>query len=151
MEIGQQTDLVNLDQTVPGSPRPVEKTNMDVEMSESESVQGEKKMECETENQSKTSQELPEKKMDDKDANVPELLNTISDIVDPHLDTSTDPVDDGLINEIAKKAENEDRMTFCIEKPTELMIPVTSSGQTSELLVVHPVCAFAALLTWNML
>lgn len=62
MEIGQQTDLVNLDQTVPGSPRPVEKTNMDVEMSESESVQGEKKMECETENQSKTSQELPEKK-----------------------------------------------------------------------------------------
>lgn len=143
MEIGQQTDLVNLDQTVPGSPRPVEKTNMDVEMSESESVQGEKKMECETENQSKTSQELPEKKMDDKDANVPELLNTISDIVDPHLDTSTDPVDDGLINEIAKKAENEDRMTFCIEKPTELMIPVTSSGQTSELLVVHPVCAFA--------
>lgn len=73
---------------MPGSPRPVEKTNMDVEMSESESVQGEKKMECETENQSKTSQdltgvqELPEKKMDDKDDNVPELLNTISDIVD---------------------------------------------------------------------
>lgn len=149
MDFGQQTDLVNLDQTVPGSPKPQEKTEMDVEMSGSESVQGEKNMECETENQSKTSQdstsiqEPPELKMDDKDYSVPEVLNTISDIVDPHLDTSTDPVDDGLINKIAKKAENEDRMTFCIEKPTEFMIPVTSSGQTSELLVVHPVCAFA--------
>lgn len=149
MEFGQQTDLVNLDQTVPGSPKPQEKTEMDVEMSGSESLQGEKNMECETENQSKTSedstsiQEPPEMKKNDKDDSVPDVLNTISDIVDPHLDTSTDPVDDGLIIEIAKKAENEDRMTFCIEKPTEFMIPVTSSGQTSELLVVHPVCAFA--------
>lgn len=134
---------------MPGSPKPQEKTEMDVEMSGSESLQGEKNMECETENQSKTSedstsiQEPPEMKKNDKDDSVPEVLNTISDIVDPHLDTSTDPVHDGLINEIAKKAENEDRMTFCIEKPTEFMIPVTSSGQTSELLVVHPVCAFA--------
>lgn len=134
---------------MPGSPKPQEKTEMDVEMSGSESLQGEKNMECETENQSKTSedstsiQEPPEMKKNDKDDSVPDVLNTISDIVDPHLDTSTDPVDDGLIIEIAKKAENEDRMTFCIEKPTEFMIPVTSSGQTSELLVVHPVCAFA--------
>lgn len=115
---------------------------MDVEMSESESVQGEKKMECEIENQLKISQEFFEKKMDDKDVNVSELLNIILDIVDFYLDILIDFVDDGLINEIVKKVENEDRMIFCIEKFIELMIFVISFGQILEFLVVYLVCVF---------
>lgn len=115
---------------------------MDVEMSESESVQGEKKLECEIENQLKISQEFFEKKMDDKDVNVSELLNIILDIVDFYLDILIDFVDDGLINEIVKKVENEDRMIFCIEKFIELMIFVISFGQILEFLVVYLVCVF---------
>lgn len=115
---------------------------MDVEMSESESVQGEKKMECEIENQLKISREFFEKKMDDKDVNVSELLNIILDIVDFYLDILIDFVDDGLINEIVKKVENEDRMIFCIEKFIELMIFVISFGQILEFLVVYLVCVF---------
>lgn len=115
---------------------------MDVEMSESESVQGEKKMECEIENQLKISQEFFKKKMDDKDVNVSELLNIILDIVDFYLDILIDFVDDGLINEIVKKVENEDRMIFCIEKFIELMIFVISFGQILEFLVVYLVCVF---------
>lgn len=66
--------------------------------------------------------------MDDKDVNVSELLNIILDIVDFYLDILIDFVDDGLINEIVKKVENEDRMIFCIEKFIELMIFVISFG-----------------------
>lgn len=99
-------------------------------------------MECEIENQLKISQEFFEKKMDDKDVNVSELLNIILDIVDFYLDILIDFVDDGLINEIVKKVENEDRMIFCIEKFIELMIFVISFGQILEFLVVYLVCVF---------
>lgn len=99
-------------------------------------------MECEIENQLKISQEFLEKKMDDKDVNVSELLNIILDIVDFYLDILIDFVDDGLINEIVKKVENEDRMIFCIEKFIELMIFVISFGQILEFLVVYLVCVF---------
>lgn len=80
--------------------------------------------------------------MDDKDVNVSELLNIILDIVDFYLDILIDFVDDGLINEIVKKVENEDRMIFCIEKFIELMIFVISFGQILEFLVVYLVCVF---------
>lgn len=72
---------------------------------------------------------------------VPDLINIVSEIVDPNLEISTDPLYDGVINEIAKKPENRDRMTFCIEKPEETVLPTSVPGV--EVLIEHPVCAFA--------
>lgn len=121
-------------------------------MSGNECEQIVKEMDCEIEKQTECNEETTNADQSvqkltgniNDDGNVPEIMNTISDIVDPNLNVTTDPSDDGLINEIAKKAENEDRMTFCIERPAETLLPVVSSSRKEEeILVVHPVFAFA--------
>lgn len=153
MEMEQQ-DCCTADQTVPDSPKSQQEAgNTDV-MYQHESGLLVKNMEVETPEQ-KVGNDVSADTVQceassvvtsdaDKEENVPDVVNTISEIVDPNLEVSTDPVDDGLINEIAKKVDTEDRMTFCIEKPAESLLPVTSQGEKiEEVLVVHPVCAFA--------
>ncbi|XP_061163602.1 uncharacterized protein LOC133172671 [Saccostrea echinata] len=153
MEIEQQ-DCVTSDQTVPDSPKSQQEAGNSDVMIQNENGLLDKNMEAESPMQ-RVSDDVSANTIQcetsslvtsdtGKEENVPDVVNTISEIVDPNLEVSTDPVDDGLINEIAKKVDTEDRMTFCIEKPAETLLPVTSQGEkVEEVLVVHPVCAFA--------